>query len=170
MLNENMPNFNHRNPFVIVCSQTRSRLDDKILYLAKQWIISTIILVFCSLIGLGTTILTTFVMKNENIIYSAAELIGTGFIVFNLIYHCVVSHKFSRLTNDPIRENVKKLMKSQLSEVATMNNEKVNQAIIDMNFILGRVSVLFNMVNIEKWFSILIGIYYMLILVGCIFY
>lgn len=169
MLNENMPNFNHRNPFVIVCSQTWSRLDDKILHLTKQWLIAAMINAGIAILSASIIAFIGFGMNLSNIIYSISSLIGVGFILFNLLYFCVLTAKFSNLTNDPIRKNVDKLMKSQLSEVANMNIEEVNKAITDMNFVLGKVSIAFQMINVGKWFGILTGLYYIFILVGYIF-
>lgn len=169
MLNENMPNFNHRNPFVIVCSQTWSKLDDKILHLTKQWLIVAMINAGIAILSAIIIAFIGFGMNLSNMIYSIASLIGIGFMFFNLIYFCVLTTKFSGITNDPIRKNVDKLMKSQISEVANMNIEEVNKATIDMNFVLGKVSIAFQMINVGKWFGILTGLYYIFILVGYIF-
>lgn len=133
VLNENMPSFNHRNVFVIQCSNTKEEADRELLRLTKHLI--TCILIFA--ITMIVFILALFCVPTEPIhIFILGCIItpwlGMLLLVFIFINKCM---------KNPVWKDVKEFMESEISEVALMNTEQVYQTTILLSHLLGELEM-----------------------------
>lgn len=133
VLNENMPSFNHRNVFVIQCSNKKEETDRELLRLTKHLIMCIFIFAMTMLVFILTILCVPI----------------TGFHLFAL--GCIFAPWFTmlilvaifvkRCVRNPVWKDVAEFMNSEVSEVALMNAEQVYQTTILLSHLLGELKM-----------------------------
>lgn len=117
---DNMPNYNHRNPFVIMCSEARAKADQLKLTLTKQ-----VIHLMLGLVAVASLqIMLYFSLSNETMpayIYFAV-LMSVAIAIPCLIQFVLIREG---IYGNPILTEVDARLNMDMSEIARINNEEM---------------------------------------------
>jgi len=127
-----------------------------------MWIQYCAIMVLTAIIGAIVSI-CNFRATDPNILLSGLILIGLGGIMICCILYIGVSYGFARLVNNPIKGEADEFMKAQISDVALMNNEQVNDVIMRLNELLGRIGTYFEIIRVSTYITVALTIYFILL-------
>lgn len=138
--NEDMPNYNRKNPFVIQCKMTRDDVDETALSVAREIIRCGLICGLTALISLLFAIPAMLIIVDVPVVYLFGGIcIGLeAFVILIYIRYVLFIRKY--LITDGLMDEVDKEMNAEVSEILRMNNENIINLTKRMTTRIGELS------------------------------
>lgn len=124
-INETMPNFNHRNPFVIRCKDLRDDVDLGAMDMAREIAkcLTSGIMFLILLIVSGFCII---LYSEKQIFLLVIEGVGVGMLIsFFAVFWLSYQYSCSHLIKDGLMDQVDQALNAEISEILQMNNEHI---------------------------------------------
>lgn len=138
--NEDMPNYNRKNPFVIQCKMTRDLVDETALDLIRELVRSSLICGLFAFIILAIFISASIILADAMLIH----VITGVFIGINtvIIYFLIAKslHIRRNLISDGLMDSVDRELNAEVSEILRMNNEDISNLTRKMTMRVGEMN------------------------------